>query len=254
MQQHQFNQRTTGYRPIPGDDLLNVRFFLDEDHKDQKASLEAGYAVFAPREMVHVTAPANKECDIIAPVDSPCTDPVNGGVMSYRDRFPEDYERWKAGQSAAVSGTPLKNMPLLSKTEVSMLNAQNVFSVEQLADLGGRPLANLGPNGRKLQQQAVAFLSTARDTAGAMKLATENADLRQWLEALEKLAAGGQAEAPHNSNPEPTEPEQIIGEETATETLRKEELKAAIAEKVGARPRGNPSIETLERMLKDASE
>jgi hypothetical protein len=36
------------------------------------------------------------------------------------------------------------------------------------------------------------------------------------------------------------------------EGMSDDELKAAIAEKVGARPRGNPSRETLVRMLTEA--
>lgn len=225
---------SSSYRPYgeEGDNNLVVSFFMDEV-KNEKLTLESGRAVYEDREMVKINIPGAKE-SVIAPSNSFCTMP-DGQQLRYNERFEEDYERWKKGQSAALVGTHLKHAPFLSKAEVSNLGALNVFTVEQLADLGGRPLQSLGPQGRKWQQQAVAWLQSAAGTRDATAEAARIAALENEI-ALLRASVGGQAPVVQEDN------------EQDEKTILKDEIERL----TGRRPLGNPSIESLKRSLEDA--
>lgn len=225
---HYSPRRNVSYRPFPGDEHLVVKFYQD-DQKNERLTKERGYAVYEDVDMISINIPGDKQLTITAPADSVCTMP-SGDIVAYKDRFPEDYERWKQGQGAAVVGLPLKQCPFLSKAEISMLEGQNIFSVEQLSEMGGAPLRNLGPSGRKWQQQALAFLQTAQGTRDATADAAEKAAMQERIAALEA-----------------TIQQLSAGEEPDEKTL----LKDQIEQLTGTRPRGNPSVETLEKMLAD---
>jgi hypothetical protein len=231
------------YRPYRGDEHLVVSFDL-EDEKNEVKTREAGYAVYDPVEVIHIRMPGDKYTTIVAPVDSECTLP-GVGVIKYRDRFPEDYERWKAGKESAVSGQPLKMAPFLDKHEVKMLNGLNIFTVEQLANMGGQPLRSMGPSGRKWQQQAEQFLASARGSSNATALAAENAELKDRLERLEAAISGGLVAAKDSVEEDVVE---ASGEYPGFSDV---ELKDRIEKLSGSRPRGNPSRETLVRSLKE---
>lgn len=230
---HYTPQRNIAYRPFPGDEHLVVKFYVD-DRKNEKLTREKGYAVYEDVEMVSINIPGDKQLTITAPATAPVTMP-DGTQTTYKDRFPEDYDRWKQGKGAAIVGLPLKHAPFLSKAEVSMLEAQNIFSVEQLAEMGGAPLRNLGPSGRKWQQQALAFLKTAQGSRDATADAAEKAAMQERIERLEAELAKQKVEDP------PADDEKAA-------------LKDKIEQLTGQRPRGNPSTETLEKMLAEAQE
>lgn len=222
---HYSPRHNSTYRPFPGDEHLVVKFFLD-DRKNEKLTRERGYAVYENVEMVSINVPGDKQLTINAPANSSCTMP-SGDQVRYCERFPEDYERFQSGQGAAITGLPLKHCPFLSKAEVSMLEAQNIYSVEQLSDMGGAPLRNLGPSGRKWQQQALAFLQTAEGSRDALADAEDKAAMKARIEALEA--------ALERANTGEDDPRVA--------------LKDKIEELTGARPKGNPSVETLEKTL-----
>ena len=226
------------YRPYPGDNHLVVSFSLEEI-KNEKKTLEEGRAVYDDVEMVHIRIPGDKQLTVDAPANSYCT-MADGTQVQYKDRFPEDYDRWKAGQGAAVSGTDLKHAPFLSKAEMMNLKAANVFTIEQLAEMGGAPLRSLGQSGRKWQQQALAFLQAAKGTRDA------TADAAKIAALQERIA---QLEAASMRTAEPAKDDQLVDDEAA----RKAELKDEIERITGRRPVGNPSIERLQRDLEEAT-
>lgn len=244
-----FNNKT--YRPYPGDENLIVSFSL-EDYKNEAKSREAGRAVFEDRETVSITLPGASQPSVIAPAASFCTMPEleigQGTQIRYLDRFPEDYERWKDGQSATVAGTHLKHAAFLTKADVSNLTASNVFTIEQLADLGGAQLRNVGINGRKWQQMALAYLESAASTKDATAFAAERAALLEEIELLKSAVNGKQPVNLVNTSP----PTHVKEEKTDAE--RKEEIKEEIARITGKRPLGNPSLERLESDLAELLE
>lgn len=226
----------SNYRPYKGDNHLVVSFTVEEI-KNEKKTRETGRAVYDDIEMVHIRIPGDKQLTIDAPANGFCT-MFDGTQTRYKDRFPEDYDRWHQGLGAAVVGTPLKHAPFLSKAEVSNLVAANVFTIEQLAEMGGPPLRSLGQSGRKWQQQALAYLKSADGSRDATADAAEKAALLDRIAILEAALNPG--------TPPDAEPED-------TEATRKIALKDEIERLTGRRPVGNASIERLERDLQEAT-
>ena len=75
-----------------------------------------------------------------------------------------------------------------SRLDVAMiasLRASGIFSIEALADVPDSSLTVLGMDGRRLREQAKAYIEQAKDSATAQKYAVENDALKQRLAALE---------------------------------------------------------------------
>ena len=248
--------RNTLFRPYPGDENLVVTFFEGEERNDAKTK-ELGYTVFEDVDMVKLSVPGSSDT-VISRADAQCVMGPNE-MVTYAERFPDDYERFKSGKGAALSGLPLKEAPFLVKSEISTLNAQNVHTVEQLSVMDGANLRKLGMKGRIWQQAAVEFLAKAEANRDTMAVAAEKAALHDRIARLEAaLAERVVSEAPA---PEPVvqddepeqEPETVIDDEMSDASgLTKEEIKDEIAKLTGARPRGNPSLKTLEEQLEEA--
>jgi hypothetical protein len=225
-----------------GDEKLLVKFYT-KAVKNQFLTAQEGRPVFQDVEMCEIIAPANRESKIVALAHAPWRNNMTAQgdqSITYAMRFSEQYKRFKANETQVVTGTPLSELPFLSQSQRASLRALNVLTAEQLASLEADNLKNIGMGGRVMKDQAVAYLASAKGGATTAQLAATNAELRAQLEALQQQVnamAGGGAPA----DPVPAqEPEQ--GEPT------NDDLKASI-KALGGTIRGNPSRETLERML-----
>lgn len=232
------NPNDSNFRPFEGDEMLVVKFYMDE-RKNEILTQERGHAVFEDVEMVSIQVPGNSLVNVKAPADSYCTMP-DGSNVTYAERFPEDYDRFTKGKDAVVKGIPLKNVPFLTRAEVSTLEAQNVYTVEQLADIGGASMRNLGVNGRQWQQNAQGYLQGAANVSEAN--AEREAKDKRIAELEAKLAEREKADAKEEKADEPAEDEKA----------RKAELKEQIKELTGTTPRGDPSVANLEKQLEEA--
>ena len=110
------------------------------------------------------------------------------------------------------------------------MRASKVYTAEALASLDGKKLATLGADAREMKNMATAYLERATGAAGVTAMAAELEAMRAELAALR----GGAADVPSD-----------------TDATAKEALKAQIADLTGSRPRGNPSLSTLQEMLND---
>lgn len=218
------------------DDRSIVEFYTDAK-EDKAASAKEGRPIYRDVEMVRIRFPADRQRTLVRPALAEWRK-VNGQIVTYAQRFPEEYRRFKAGQAPVVHGMPLKEAPFLTEAQRRMLAALDVYTVEQLAGLEGQPVRNLGPNGREMVEKAKAFLETARGSADMTRLASENETLRRQLEALQQTVAGLAA----------SQPAPAAKPGTPFEAMSIDELKAAIKAATGETPRGNPSRETLIRM------
>ena len=228
------------YAAPKNDDRPIVEFYADAK-EDLAASKKAGVPQFVDLEMIKIRFPADRNRTLVRPAHAEWKK-ERGNIVTYAMRFPEEYKRFKAGQAPVVRGMPLSEATFLTEAQRRMLRALEVYTVEQLSSLEGVPLKNLGQNGRQLQQAAAAFLDTARGTADTVRLASENEQLRHDMELLRQQVAqfGKQASpAPQASS--------------AFDAWEDELLKEFIAEKTGAKPRGNPSHATLVQMAEELS-
>lgn len=166
-------------------------FYMKEIVNDEE-SVKAGKPVFRYEEWVRVIKPnghgvpdetpmpigqARQMMDEVrrrtATVDNDpdATLPVN---------FDRGYAAFKAGESAPVNGTPLKQWPNATADVVVRCERQGLKSVEDLASASEPVLNGVGPGSREWQKRARAWLDAAE---GPGKLAAELAALRSQVEA-----------------------------------------------------------------------
>lgn len=212
-------------QPAQDKNLPNVTFYNEARH-DPAASKREGRPIYHDVEMVNIAFPADRQRTLVRPAKSEWKK-IKGEIVTYVDRFPEQYRRFKANEPQLIEGTPLSEAPFLTAAQRATLKALNVHTVEQLASLQGQALKNLGAGGLAQQQAAAAYLENAKGTANVTAQAEEIARLKTSIEAL---SAQG------------SDPRMKFVD------MGDDKLKDFIKEKSGAAPRGNPSRQTLVRM------
>lgn len=131
---------------------------------------------------------------------------------THKRDFPQQYERFKKGLTAAVEGTPLNMWPPLTKSQVKDLNYFEIQSVEQLADVSDAVCAKIGMGAIELRGKARAWLLASQNAEVVVKQAAENDQLRNEIEMLKEQM--GQLTAPKRGRPakdleQPTAPESL---------------------------------------------
>lgn len=131
----------------------------------------------------------------------------------------------------------------ITDAQLSLCRAVKVYSIEALDNLDGPNLKVLGMNANALKDMARRYMSQKQaDVAKA----TDVDDLRKEIDRLRALIP--QQEASYE--------EQAAAIEAADDefaVMSDEELKAYLADQTGARPRGNPSHDTLVRMAREVA-
>jgi hypothetical protein len=153
------------------DNKLYVEFFRKPILQPGK-SREAGRAVYEEVDYVRIHVPGDKSSVIERP-------------LSQQDvfRFQDRYNKWKAGQEEAVTGTPLSALPGMNASKVEEYKFFKIVTVEQLADAND----NLGGKFMSFQQdkqRAKAFMEVAANNAPIEKM---NAELQKRDAEIENL-------------------------------------------------------------------
>lgn len=155
------------------DDKLYVEFFR-EPVMNQGKSREAGRAVYEERDFVRIHVPGDKT--------TVCVEPMHEMNMF---RFRVRYDKWKAGQTEAVTGTPLNALPGMTPSKVEEYKFFKIITVEQLAEANDQ----LGQKFMSFQSdksRAKAFLEVAKGNAPIEKM---NAELAKRDDEIETLKA-----------------------------------------------------------------
>jgi hypothetical protein len=102
-------------------------------------------------------------------------DPMTGEQtkQTYAERFPRQYQQFKAQASQTKAGTPLAHALFLTEARRAELRALNVYTVEQLASVDGAELKNLGQGGRELKNKALEYIEESKTNAPNTQLAAE---------------------------------------------------------------------------------
>src|SRR6266576_210708 len=141
---------------------------------DEKASEEQKRAVYRNTEVVLLYIAGDQFSVHSTIVDE-----------SIKRRFPDQYANWKrTNEGRTITGTPLRMWPMATPAFIKEMEALNVHSVDDLANIADVHLGNM-PDGRVWRDRAAAWLANARDTAAHDKFAAENDRLRERLEDLE---------------------------------------------------------------------
>lgn len=221
-------------------DLIVPRFFIHTT-PDAKATKENGRPMFKDMECVEIRFAANKQTVAVFPAHDVWQWGEIDGVqqpITYAMRWPDQYKRFKSNQVQVMSGTPLDELPFLTQAKRSELKALSIYTAEALATLDGNALKQLGMSGRELKNQAEAYLNRATDSAAVTRMASEIAELKAALANLTSPVAQ-QAEVAAVVSP--------------FSDMDEDAMKEWLKDATGARPRGNPSRETLIRMCEEAN-
>jgi hypothetical protein len=134
-----------------------------------------GYPSFVDVEMVEIRIPGDNKTVVHQKVSE-----------EHKQRWPQHYEAFKKGQDAPTNGLPLKHCPLFTNAQVATMRAQNIHTVEALAELPDSFITRLGMGARGWVAKAKAYLKDAEGTAEVTKLASENEHMRSEIEMLKR--------------------------------------------------------------------
>lgn len=215
-------------------DLAVVPVFKYITYEDLPASEKAGHAVHKTEVVVQVQYSGNngRSYSPVFPA-SAISHREGHRSVTYAERWAKQYAEFMSGNSQTSEGTALENLRPYGITEaqLSMCRAIRVYSIESLLQLDGGTGKSLGMFSNDLMRMAREWDSKKGDA----NVNDELARLRAELEAM-KSAQTAKVD----------EPEQL--------DVEVESLKSRYAELTGSRPKGNPSIETLRRMVQEAEQ
>jgi hypothetical protein len=227
--------------PRDPDETLVVLFRHLAVENPQK-TLAEGRPIFDDIEVCEIRAAGMRDVKVF-PATAPSAD---GWVIdpftqqqkqrSYAERFAHQYRQFKASQAQTKSGTPLEHAPFLTDGRRSELRAQNVYTVESLAAIEGAELKNLGPGGREMKNQAMAFIEESRGAAPNKQMLAE-------LEALKARNAILEEDLTLKKSVDESEGE-FAG-------MSIDQLREFIKTNTGQGPVGQPARKTLVRMAMD---
>ncbi len=179
-----------------GDASLLVKFFL-KTVQDKTQTAKEGRPMFKEVEYIDIKIPGSRGGGACRPVR-----------QKDLDRFPEHYSMFKNRIEAPVSGTPLAEWLLMSRSQAEELAFHNVKTVEQLAEMSDTHVGKfMGLN--TMKAKAKEWLKAAKDAAPAAELQAaiaekdvQIASLIERLNALEGSATG--AEIVNNPSIQPS--------------------------------------------------
>lgn len=103
-----------------------------------------------------------------------------------KQRFPKSWDAFQRGMEEVTEGTPLKEWPAITTSQVKELNYVHVRSVESLASLSDAAMQKLGPGYFQLRQQAQHWLEAAKGNAANTEVLRENQELKDKVAFLEE--------------------------------------------------------------------
>lgn len=135
-------------------------------------SREAGRAVYEERDFVRIHVPGDKTTVIHRQV-----------TEQDAQRFADRYAKWKAGQSEAVSGTPLSALPGMTPAKVEEYKFFKLVTIEQLADAND----NLGQKFMSFHADKQAAKRFIEATKGNAPIEAMNVELQKRDAEIENL-------------------------------------------------------------------
>ena len=222
--------------PIDTRDITVTPIFKHITVENVPASERAGRPVLETLEVVEVRFAGSKLYSPVFPANA-FWKRDGHRTVTYAERWAEQYREFLAGNDQKASGTPLEMLrPYgISDSQLSLCRALRIYSIEALHNLEGPNLKSLQMNQNPLKEMARRYM--ADRSSGAVSA--------ERIAALEAEIAALKAPIPA-MEPSPAEVEAVIAAaDDEYESMTDDQLKEKIAEKVGSKPRGNPSRATL---------
>jgi hypothetical protein len=171
------------------DDVLVVLFKYFAV-KNAAKTLAEGRPIFDDMEVCEIRAPGSRDVKVFPANEFArwVLDPDSGEQVkqSYAERFSHQYRQFKASAAQTKSGTPLEHARFLTDGRRAELKAQNIYTVEALADVEGAELKNLGPGGRDMKNAAMSYIEEGKASAPTKQMQAELEALRARNAVLEE--------------------------------------------------------------------
>lgn len=179
----------SGHVAVHGNDSQLFVTFFKEAIQDDDATKKEGRPMFKDVDFIKINYAGNSGTVNIRPVIFEDSE----RAPSDPRRFPQQWAQYQNQETQTQAGTPLHEWAYLSKSQVMMLKAAHIQTVEALAGMADSTIPRLGIGGRDLVEQAKAYLALAKDSSAMTALVAkmqEKDDLIKTLEArLDALAA-----------------------------------------------------------------
>lgn len=208
----------------------------------------AGYAVMETKEMVEVRFAGQRNYSPMFPADAFSRREGNR-VITYAERWPEQYRQFKEGVPQEALGTPLEMLRShgVSPEQLSLCRALKIYSIESLHHLPSPQAKSLGMHVNLLKKAAADFLADR----------SKGGDAMAEIEALKAQIAELQGRSTLTPAADPTTADMdqaLAAADAAIEAMTDEQIKVEIKRITGSRPNGNPSRATLISALKELKE
>jgi acyl-CoA-binding protein len=139
--------------------------------EDTRQSAEAGRPVFVDKEFVEIIAAGNQNNIVRRPV----------GRMDI-DRFPRQYALFKQGDAEQMIGTPLTEVPWVTRAQVEEFAYRKIRTLENLAEMSDAQCN--APGMYDMKNKAKSWLQKANEAAPFTAMHAEMDALRAELAAL----------------------------------------------------------------------
>lgn len=233
--------------PIDTRDISITPVFKHVTVEDVPASEREKQIVMKTLEVVEVRFAGSKLYSPVFPVDA-MWKREGHNVITYAERWPEQYRAFIEGNDQKAQGTPLEMLQPygISPNQLSLCRVLKIYSIEALDSLEGPNLKSLGMHGNDLKRMARDYLS---DRAKGSDSSSEIARLRAEIEALKAATVVPMVEATADEIEDA-----IQAADDEFSAMDNDMLKEFIAGRTGqGRPRGNISRDSLLSMARDVA-
>jgi hypothetical protein len=223
-------------------DITVTPIFRMMEIENVPKSEEAGHLVKELHEVVQVRFAGSNNYSPIFPAHAFWKREGNQ-VITYAERWKDQYRDFKEGNSQQVTGTPLEMlMPYgITPEQLSLCRAMRVYSIEAMHALEGSNLKNLGMNSNRLKEMANKYMSDRMSGKQALDRIAE-------LEA--KLAAMSRVIPVDEPTPEQAAEVVDIADTELLGAMTEDELRDFIFDKTGTKPDGRLKHESLVNLAK----
>jgi hypothetical protein len=154
------------------DSKTYVKFYIRPVHDEEK-SAEEGRPIYHDCEYIEIRTPGNETNIVRRPVSE-----------IEKRRFAAQYRAFKAGETEQNTGTPLSEVPWITRSQVEELSYLRISTIEILAEVNDDVCTRI-PGLFKLKQRAQLYVTQAKENAPNLRLQKENEDMKIRMDNLE---------------------------------------------------------------------
>lgn len=149
--------------------------------EDRNASIEAGH--YVARDVAYALITPAGSRDTVERIAEQWLAQIAGSdyPKNWVEAFRFKFNEWKKTGELLETGTPIKNWCMATPAQIENCLHNNIYTLEQLAELNEEGIMRLGMGGRLLKERAADYLKASNDTG---KVAEELSKLKAEITAL----------------------------------------------------------------------